>query len=155
MVQRKRIRLGTMKLWVRSPASLRGLRIWRCHELWCRSQTRLGSCPAVAVVEACSCISDSTPALGTPMCCRRGREKKKKQNTVYVCLPLNETGISQTKWGIEGVDWGFGVHADMHGKMVQQGPAVIYPILCENLCRKRSRKRPDVCTCTADVTMAL
>ena len=25
-----------MRTWVRSLASLRGLRIWRCHELWCR-----------------------------------------------------------------------------------------------------------------------
>ena len=27
-----------------------GLRIWRCHELRCRLQTRLGSCVAVALV---------------------------------------------------------------------------------------------------------
>ena len=32
------------------PAWLSGLRIWRCHELWCRSQMRLGSRVAVAVV---------------------------------------------------------------------------------------------------------
>ena len=31
-------------------ASLSGLRIWRCCELWCRSQMRLGSGIAVAVV---------------------------------------------------------------------------------------------------------
>ena len=35
MAQQKRIRLGTMKLRVRSLASLRGLRIRRCCELWC------------------------------------------------------------------------------------------------------------------------
>ena len=29
---------------------LSGLRIWRCHELWCRSQTQLTSGVAVAVV---------------------------------------------------------------------------------------------------------
>ena len=28
---------------------LSGLRVWRCHELWCRSKTRLGSCVAVAL----------------------------------------------------------------------------------------------------------
>ena len=32
------------------PASLSGLRIWHCRELWCRSQTWLGSGVAVAVV---------------------------------------------------------------------------------------------------------
>ena len=36
MVQQKQIQLGTMKLQVRTLALLRGLRIWRCHELWCR-----------------------------------------------------------------------------------------------------------------------
>ena len=36
LVQRKQIRLGTLAL-------LSGLRFRRWHELWCRSQTRLGS----------------------------------------------------------------------------------------------------------------
>ena len=43
MAQQKQIRLGTMRLWVRSLASLSGLRIRRCCELgsgiawlWCR-----------------------------------------------------------------------------------------------------------------------
>ena len=34
---------------VQSLASLSGLRIWLFHELWCRSQMRLGSGVAVAV----------------------------------------------------------------------------------------------------------
>ena len=34
--KQKWIQLGTMRLQVRSLASLSGLRIWRCHELWCR-----------------------------------------------------------------------------------------------------------------------
>uniref|UniRef100_A0A8C3XBY8 Dehydrogenase/reductase 2 n=1 Tax=Catagonus wagneri TaxID=51154 RepID=A0A8C3XBY8_9CETA len=42
-----------MRLWVRSLASLRGLRIRHCRELWCRSQTRLGSGMAVAVAGSC------------------------------------------------------------------------------------------------------
>ena len=49
MAQWKKIRLGTMRLRVRSSASLSGLRIQCCHELWYRSQTRLGSGVAVAV----------------------------------------------------------------------------------------------------------
>ena len=34
MVQQKRLQLGTIRLRVQSLASLRGLRIWRCRELW-------------------------------------------------------------------------------------------------------------------------
>ena len=49
MVQQKRIQLGDMRSWVQSLASLSGLRIWRCFELWYRSQTWLGSQVAVAV----------------------------------------------------------------------------------------------------------
>ena len=44
VAQWKQIRQEPMRLWVRSPASLRGSGIWCCHELWCRSQTRFGSC---------------------------------------------------------------------------------------------------------------
>ena len=43
---------------VRSLASLSGLRVWRCRELWCRSQMQLRSCMAVAVVQASSGSSD-------------------------------------------------------------------------------------------------
>ena len=32
------------------PGLLSGLRIQRVHELWCRSQMRVGSCVAVSVV---------------------------------------------------------------------------------------------------------
>jgi len=49
VVQRKRIRQRTMRLRVRSLASLSGSRIRHCHELWCRLQTQLGSHVGVAV----------------------------------------------------------------------------------------------------------
>ena len=49
MEQQKRIRIGTMRLWVRSLAFLGGLRIRHCCELWCRSQTWLGSGIVVAL----------------------------------------------------------------------------------------------------------
>ena len=39
--QQKRIQLGAMRTWVRSLASLSGLRIQPCCELWCRSKRRL------------------------------------------------------------------------------------------------------------------
>ena len=48
MVQWKQIQLRTVKLQVQSLASLSGLRIQRCHELWHRSQVRFGSRVAVA-----------------------------------------------------------------------------------------------------------
>ena len=57
VVQRKWIWLGTMRLQVRSLTSLSGLRIRRCPELWCRSQTQkcsfsghLGCFPVLAFV---------------------------------------------------------------------------------------------------------
>ena len=50
MVQGKRIRLVSMRMRVRSLALLSGFRIRHRHELWCRSQTRLGSGVAVALV---------------------------------------------------------------------------------------------------------
>ena len=44
----EQIRLGTMRLWDRSLALFSGLKIWRCHELWCGLQTQLRSRLAVA-----------------------------------------------------------------------------------------------------------
>ena len=35
MAQKKRIRLGAMRLWVQYLALFSGLRIQRCRELWC------------------------------------------------------------------------------------------------------------------------
>ena len=77
---------------VQSLASLSGLGI-----LWHRMQTRLRSGIALAVAQAGSCSSDSTPSLGTYICCRcspkmtpphqkkkkeREREEKKVANVV-------------------------------------------------------------------------
>ena len=49
LAQWKRIQLGTMRLLVQSLASLSGLRIQRCYELWCRSKARLRSQVAVGL----------------------------------------------------------------------------------------------------------
>ena len=46
----KQIGLGTMRLQVQSLASLSGLRIQCCRELWCRLQTQLRSDIAVAMM---------------------------------------------------------------------------------------------------------
>ena len=58
----------------------KNLIIWRCHELWCRSQMQLGSGMAVAVAVASGCSSNSTPSLQTSICCRYGPKKQKKKN---------------------------------------------------------------------------
>ena len=81
VVQQKRIQLGIMRFRVRSLASLSGLRIQRCRELWCRSQMWLGSGFAVAMVQAGSCSSNEIPSLGTSICCRCGPEKQTNKQT--------------------------------------------------------------------------
>ena len=68
---------------VRSLASLSGLRIRCCCGLWCRLQTRLGSCIAVAVAVAGICSSDLTPSLGASICCG--------------CSPKTTTTTTKTK----------------------------------------------------------
>ena len=94
-----------MRLWVLSLALLTGLRIWHCRELWSRLQTWLGSCVAVAVVQAGGYSSDSTPSLGTFICHRKQPQKRQKDNnnkkdsfilssqkmqTVLLCKPCVE-----------------------------------------------------------------
>ena len=58
VAQQKRIQIGTMRLWVPYLALLSGLRIRYCHELWCKSQMRLGSGIAAALLKASSYSSD-------------------------------------------------------------------------------------------------
>ena len=50
VAQQKRIQPVSTGMWVQSLASLSGSGILHCRELWCRLQTQLGSCVAVAVV---------------------------------------------------------------------------------------------------------
>ena len=85
----------TMRLRVRSLALLSGLTIRRCYELWCRSQRRLGSRVAVALVQASSYSSDSTLSLGTSICRRggpRNGKKIKKNKTKQKNPPLKTIG---------------------------------------------------------------
>ena len=89
MAQWKQIRLGTVKLRVPSLASLSGLGIRPCCELWYRSWTQLGSDVAVAVVEAGSCSSNWTPSLGTSICHgwvpkKTKTKNKKKDSTIEI-----------------------------------------------------------------------
>jgi len=73
-----------MRVWVQSLASLGGLRIGCCCEVWCRSKTRLGSGIAMAVEWAGSWSSNLTASLGTSMCCRCGPKKKKKKVLMHL-----------------------------------------------------------------------
>jgi len=60
------------------PGLTQWVKIWCCHELWCRSQTWLGSC-IVTVASSCSWFD---PRLGTSTCHRRGPKKEKEnENT--------------------------------------------------------------------------
>ena len=79
MTWQKRIWLASMSMQVQFLASLSELRICRCYELWCRLQTSLRSGVSVAVAQASSCSSDSTPSLGTSVCRGCGPKRTKKQ----------------------------------------------------------------------------
>ena len=69
-----------MRTQVRFLASLTGLRIWRCHELWCMSQTWLGSRVAVALAYAGGYSSVSTPyAAGVSL-----KDQKKKKSGYHL-----------------------------------------------------------------------
>ena len=68
----------SMKMQVQSLALLSRLRIQLCCKLWHSSQRQLGSDVAVAVVQACSCSSNSGPSLGTSICHRYSPKKKIK-----------------------------------------------------------------------------
>ena len=91
-----------MRTWVPSLASLSGVRLWRCHELRCRSPTRLRSGVAAAVAVAGSCSSSSTPSLGTSIgfgCGPNQTEKyKTKQNKNH-----NGGGAGPQSWTHSGM----------------------------------------------------
>ena len=71
-----------MRTWVQSLASLSGLRSQCCHKLWYRSQVKLGSHDVVAVAQARSYSSDTTPNLGTSIChvCSLKKQANKQTN---------------------------------------------------------------------------
>ena len=76
MAQWKQIWLGSMRMQVQSLALLSGLRIWHCHELWCRSHLAW-ICVAVSVAGSYS--SNSASSLGTSICCGCSLKKQKKK----------------------------------------------------------------------------
>ena len=77
----------SLRMQVRSLASLSGLRIWCCHKLRCRLQIPLRSSVAVAVVQPGSCSSDWTSSLGS---CIGHRYGPKKDNRRKYDLPCHD-----------------------------------------------------------------
>ena len=76
MVQGVKNPTVSVRRWVQSLASLSWLKIWCCHKQRHRWQMRLrsGGCGI-----GLSYGSDSTPSLGTSICCRGGPKKKEKK----------------------------------------------------------------------------
>ena len=66
-------------------ASLSGLRIWRCCELWYRSQRQLRFIVAVAVLSASAVAPTGSLSWGTSICHRCGHKaiKFKKEKSFY------------------------------------------------------------------------
>ena len=108
-----------MRMQIRSLALLSGLRIWRCCELWCRWQTWLGSCIAVAVGQGSGYSSGSTPiweipyAVGGALKGPKNENKTKKntlekeqtnsntsrrQNMIKISVEINEIEKQQRNW---------------------------------------------------------
>ena len=79
MAQWQGIRPGTVRLRVRSQASLSRLSIRRYCDLWCRSQMWLRPRVPVAVVQAGGYSSDWTPSPGTSTAMGAALKKTKKK----------------------------------------------------------------------------
>ena len=86
-----------MRSGVRSLASLSGLRVWRCHELWCRSQMRLGSawlwlwCRLAAAAPIQALAWEPPYAAGAAL--KRQKKRKKKRWGNCVCLKAEGGGL--------------------------------------------------------------
>ena len=97
MAQQKWIRLWIMRFQVQSLASLSGLRIRCCPELWCRLQTRLRSGVTVALGRpaATALIGhlDWEPPYATGAALKRQKDKKKKINVWKSVFPYQQQAI--------------------------------------------------------------
>ena len=76
----RQIWLVTMRMWVCSLALLSGLSIWHCCELWCKLQTWLGSCVAMAVWlwHRPAPVAPIWPLVWERSCATGYKQKKKK-----------------------------------------------------------------------------
>ena len=104
----ERIWLISMRMQIRSLASLSGSGFRCCHELWCRLQTWLGFLILWLWCRPASCSSDSAPSLGTSICHGWGPEKKKRKkktnknvpfqkNISYPCLEMPIFNATETE----------------------------------------------------------
>ena len=95
-----------MAQWVKNPTSiyedaglllvsLSGLRIQHCHKLRHRSQMRLGSDVAVAVVKAGGYSSDLTPAWELPYASGAALKKDKNKRFMHPYVHSSTTDNSQ------------------------------------------------------------
>ena len=85
MVQQKQIQLVSTRLQVRSLASLTGLRIRHCHELWCRSQMLLRFSIAVGWCRLAATAPIRPLAQEPPYAAEAALEKTKKKKKKTQC----------------------------------------------------------------------
>ena len=79
-----------------------GLRIWHCHEQWHRSQRRLRSHVAIAVVQAGTCSSELIDPLAWELPCAAGAciqyfRGKLSDNTISSTHIVNDKGFYTEK----------------------------------------------------------
>ena len=118
---------------VQSLVFLIGLRIQHCSELCCRSQTRLGSCIAVAVAQAGSCSSDLTPSLGTSICCRCSLKKTKNHHHPHHHLILYLFYYFICSFWVEGRE-NFVVSGNIYLIQSLIFTKLLNPTMCQALC---------------------
>ena len=99
MAQGKWILLVSMRMRVQFLALISRSGSQSCHELWCRSQTQLGSGIVMAVAKARSCSSDLIPSLGISIC-HRCRCKKKKIKYINNNFQEFPGGLAQYRSGV-------------------------------------------------------
>lgn len=91
LTQQKRIQLGTRTFCVPLLASLSGLRIWCCPELWCSVGGRHGSDPVLLWCRlAAVALIQSLIPLGTSISHRCGpkKQKEKKKDAINICVQV-------------------------------------------------------------------
>ena len=90
VAQQNRIRLGTIRFQVQSLASLSGLGIWHCHELWFRSQRWLGSCIAEAAAALIRSLAWKIPcAVGAVLKSKKKKKKNERKKRLHaICFQL-------------------------------------------------------------------
>ena len=112
MAQCLRTWLGSMRMHIRSLASLSGLRTWHCCELWYRSQT--SSDPTLLWLWCRpAAIADWTPSPGTSICHRcslkkkKIKKKKERKEKKRKCLAAENLAraISCRPWGRCSPHW--------------------------------------------------